>query len=128
MQRVLDQSQQKLLAERCNSLEILEEIHKHRHQLKEPFTSCDPVLGGKPAGFTDQAFPDMSKGLDTPALFDLKNTKTQRQKLVGRLKLLLNDGGAETFRIHSRSLHLATLLDNNELLKRLLDQGQNIHL
>jgi ankyrin repeat protein len=125
MQGVLDRSQQMFSEERWNSLEILEEIHKHRHQLKEPFTSFEPVLGGKPGGFTYQAFLHISKGLDTPASFDLEHTKSQRQKLVGRLELLLKDGAAEAFRIHSRSLHLAVLLRNKELLQRLLDEGQN---
>jgi ankyrin repeat protein len=125
MQKILDRSQQKLPAQRCNSLEILEEIHRYRHQLKEPFTSFELLLGGNPGGFTYQAFLIISGALDTFVSFDSKSTKTQRQKLVGRLKLLLKDGAAEAFRTHSPSLHLAVLLDRKDTLERLLDQGQN---
>jgi hypothetical protein len=125
MQNILDRSQQVAPARRWNSLEILEEIHKHRHQIKEPFTSFESLLGGKTGGFTYQAFIIISDLLDTVVPFEAKSTKEQRQEVIDRLELLLEDGAADTYRTHSSSLQLAVLLDKKEVFNKLLSQRWN---
>ncbi|CAN9351438.1 unnamed protein product [Alternaria alternata] len=113
---------------RWSSLSALEHIHQYRNFLREPFTSFEKLLGGKPPGYEYQAFLQIMPILDTFAPYT-QVTKTQRRKLLDRLTLLLKDGpGAmHTFQTNSRSLHLAVLLNEEDLLKRLLssDGQQN---
>lgn len=125
MQGILDATQERLPSKRLNSLDILEEIHKYRYQLKEPFVSFEPLLDAKPGGFAYQALLKISSELDTPVSYDQPTTKKQRKKHLGRLRLILDDGGAEAFHAHSRSVHLAVLLSGKEMLIKLLDNGQN---
>jgi hypothetical protein len=128
MKEVFDGCLVELPKERWSSLSALERIHHYRHFLHEPFTSFEQLLGGKPLGYEYQAFLQITPILDTFAPYT-QVTKTQRRKLLDRLVLLLTDGpGAmHTFQTHSRSLHLAVLLDEEDLLKRLLssDGQQN---
>ncbi|ORY15383.1 kinase-like domain-containing protein [Clohesyomyces aquaticus] len=128
MKEVFDGCSAELPEKRWSSLSALERIHQYRHFLYEPFTSFEQLLGGKPLGYEYQAFVQIAPILDTFAPYT-QVTKTQRKKLLDRLLLLLKDGpGAmHTFQTHSRSLHLAVLLNEEDLLRRLLssDGQQN---
>lgn len=66
-----------------------------------------------------QAFLEIATDLD---MFRGEVTR-RRKKLLGRLNLLLKDGARTPFRKYSRSLHLAVLLGEEELLRRLLSEG-----
>ncbi|XDG01739.1 hypothetical protein ABKA04_001354 [Annulohypoxylon sp. FPYF3050] len=125
MQRIFDGTQHELPEKRWNCLDALEEIHKHRSQLKEPFVSFDSLLGNGPGGYIYQAFLKISEELDTWVPYSQEHTKKQREKQLKRLELILGDGAAEAFRTHSSSLHLAVLFGDEARLKELLDQGQD---
>jgi hypothetical protein len=128
MKEVLDGCSVEFPGKRWSSLSALERIHQYRHCLDEPFTSFEQLLGGEPLGYEYQAFLQITPILDTFAPYT-QVTKTQRKKLLERLILLLTDGpeAMHTFQTHSRSLHLAVLLNKEDLLKRLLssDGQQN---
>ncbi|KAI1092469.1 hypothetical protein F5B19DRAFT_201641 [Rostrohypoxylon terebratum] len=123
MQRIFDAAQHELPEKRWNALDVLEEIHRHRNKLREPFISFDLLLGNKPGGYIYQAFLKISEELDTRAPYNQEHSQKQRQKQIKRLELILKDGAAKAFKTHSLSLHLAVLLGDEALLKTLLGKG-----
>jgi Ankyrin repeats (3 copies) len=106
---------------RPSSLDVLENVHRH---VSDPFQSLENELGHKPGGFILQAFLRIAKNLDVTT-FGTQTSIMQRKRLLARLELLLKDGAEVPFQEHSRSLHLAILLDKDRMLKTLLSKGQN---
>ncbi|OKL64318.1 hypothetical protein UA08_00742 [Talaromyces atroroseus] len=95
----------------------------HRHA-SDPYLSLENELGHKPGGLILQAFLRIAKNLDITT-FGTQTSIMQRKRLLARLKLLLKDGVEVPFQEHSRSLHLAILLNKNRMLETLLLKWQN---
>ncbi|KAF3932471.1 Ankyrin-3 [Dactylella cylindrospora] len=115
--------------ERLNSLDVLQKIEESidvEDMIQQPYTSFRDVLRDNTENYTYRAFIEVSRGLDAMSSYS-SDTKASspRKKLLGRLELLLTDGAEESFREHSKSLHLAVLLNKEDILKRLLSEGQS---
>jgi hypothetical protein len=83
------------------------------------------LLGTSPGGYLLQSLVKIASGLDEYAPFGYE-TRSRRQRILGRLELLCDDGAGDLFDRHSESLHLLILLNRQEKFKYLLVAGNNI--
>jgi hypothetical protein len=125
LQNLLESCKSGNMSARPSSLSILEIAREHvpEHE-KRISVSLDNLLGSGPGGYLLQSFVKIASGLDEYAAFG-DEIRSRRLRILGRLKLLCDDGAGDIFDKHSESLHLAILLNRQEKLKYLLIAGKN---
>ncbi|KAG4442256.1 hypothetical protein IFR05_002247 [Cadophora sp. M221] len=124
MADILDKVQSSDPRTRLNSLEVLAEIDK---ETGTSFQKLDPMYQGKTGGPTLQALWSISNFLDTDFPFSSGHAVRHRKKTLARMQQLLTDGANALFnRECVRSLHLAVLLEDFNLVCDLLFEGQNL--
>jgi len=85
--------------------------------------SLHNLLGSRPGGYLLQSLLIIASWLDEYWAFG-GETRSRRQRILNRLKLLCEDGADDIFYEHSESLHLSVLLDRQDKLEQILINGQ----
>jgi hypothetical protein len=107
---------------RHSSLEVVELAHRH---VEKRFRSLEENLGLGSDSFLLQVFFKIAEGLDKYTYLETHTSFLPRQKLLIRLRMLLDDGAQRSYQENSKSLHIAVLLGHEEKLQDLLLRSQN---
>ena len=126
LHHLLKRCQSKNPIERPSSLSILETAQKYvTGHTERSAASLHSLLGNSLGGYHLQALETISLGLDTREPFTSRISKFHREKIIGRLNFLCEDGAEELFCHYGKSLHLAVLLKQKEKLQTLLQDERD---